>query len=136
MPRTCADGEDSPKMKPVLRAALLIVAVLTGACSFPQFVSPYKLDIPQGNGITADQIEKLKVGMTRAQVRFVLGTPLLTDPFHADRWDYVYSDARAGVLKDRKVFTVHFEGDVLKRFGGETLLARVNPDAASTPASK
>ena len=123
-------------MKQVLLAALLIAALFTTACSFPQFISPYKLDIPQGNGITADQVEKLKVGMTRAQVRFILGTPLLTDPFHADRWDYVYSDARAGVLKDHKVFTVHFEGDVLKRFGGETLPARIKPAAASVPASK
>lgn len=136
MRRICAPGNTALKMKRALLAAALISGLMTVGCSFPQVLSPYKLDIPQGNGITADQVEKLKVGMTRAQVRFALGTPLLTDVFHADRWDYVYSDARAGVLKDHKVFTVYFEGDALKRFGGETLPARVNPDQASAPASK
>lgn len=114
----------------------LLVALCLTACSFPRVLSPYQLDIPQGNAITADQTARMKTGMTRSQVRFLLGTPLLTDVFHADRWDYVYSDARGGTVKVRKTFTVYFEGDSVLRFEGETLPARINPDEASAPVSK
>jgi outer membrane protein assembly factor BamE len=120
-------------MKKRLIFKLLAVTLLAG-CSFPNIVAPYKLDIPQGNAITADQVEKLKVGMTRAQVRFIMGTPLLTDPFHANRWDYIYTDARNGKLLQQKTFTVYFENDRLSRFGGETLPAD-KPVRASQPAT-
>lgn len=70
-------------------AALLLVASLA-ACSF----RPYRIDIQQGNVVSAEQFAQLKVGMTRDQVRFVLGTPLLTDVFHDKRWDYHYRMVR------------------------------------------
>lgn len=127
-------------MKKRLISKLLAVSLLAG-CTFPNVVAPYKLDIPQGNVVTADQVAKLKIGMTRSQVRFVIGTPLLTDPFHADRWDYIYTDARNGKLQQKKTFTVYFENDRLSRFEGETLpspkpvLTASQPAAASRPAS-
>ena len=106
------------------RLLLIIIATLIAAgCTFPNVVSPYKLDIPQGNIITADQVAKLKPGLTRSQVRFILGTPLLTDPFHADRWDYIYTDAKNSKLSQKKTFTVFFEQDQLTRFDGESLPA-------------
>ncbi|WP_051710161.1 outer membrane protein assembly factor BamE [Andreprevotia chitinilytica] len=107
--------------------APLLAAIALSACSW---LTPYKLDIPQGNEVTADQVEQLKAGMSRSQVRFVLGTPLLEDPFHANRWDYIYSDARSGKLKEKKTFTVFFEGDKAVRWQGETLPARKKIDAA------
>ena len=64
-----------------------------GACqSVPMLpgLAPYHIDIQQGNVLTQDMVAKLKPGMTRHQVRFVMGTPPITDPFHEDRWDYVY----------------------------------------------
>jgi outer membrane protein assembly factor BamE len=110
-------------MKAKVLILLLPIALMTSACSVANFLTPYKLDIPQGNEITADQVAKLKKGMTRSQVRFLLGTPLLNDPFHANRWDYLYSDARAGELKEKKSFFLIFEGDSLVNFAGETLPA-------------
>ncbi|NHQ88689.1 outer membrane protein assembly factor BamE [Iodobacter sp. HSC-16F04] len=114
---------------------LLPIALMTSACSVANFITPYKLDIPQGNEITADQVAKLKTGMTRSQVRFLLGTPLLNDPFHANRWDYLYSDARAGELKEKKSFVLVFEGDSLIRFSGETLPAPAKFKSADLPAA-
>ncbi len=109
-------------------------ALLLSACTLPNALTPYKMDILQGNEITTDQTGKLKLGMSRSQVRFVLGTPLLTDPFHPNRWEYVYTDARDGTLKIRKVFTVAFENDKLIAFSGDVLPARQAPQA-STPAN-
>ncbi|MBS1156903.1 MAG: hypothetical protein H6R07_2827 [Proteobacteria bacterium] len=124
---------------------VIIVSVLAIGCTFPNVVSPYKLDIPQGNAITADQVARLKTGMTRSQVRFILGTPLLTDPFHANRWDYVFTDARNRELLQKKTFVVFFENDRLTHFEGETLpaakpiltlSASAPSSAASTPATR
>lgn len=102
---------------------LLIAALLAGlaGCSY---LTPYKLDIPQGNAITADQTAKLKLGMTRAQVRFVLGSPLLSDPFHPNRWDYLYYASKGGKLEYDKRYHVLFEGDRVIGMGGDTLAAR------------
>ncbi|WP_239901036.1 outer membrane protein assembly factor BamE, partial [Laribacter hongkongensis] len=79
----------------------------------PGFLSPHTIDIQQGNVVTQDAVDKLRPGMTRAQVRFVLGTPLLTDMFHAQRWDYVFQIRREGQLREEKRFTVYFDGDRL-----------------------
>ncbi|GAA5784765.1 outer membrane protein assembly factor BamE [Chitiniphilus shinanonensis] len=108
-------------IKPIL-LTLTLVGALSG-CGLLNAVPHYKLDIPQGNQVTADKVAGLKEGMSHNQVRFLLGTPLLNDPFHADRWDYVYSDAKGGKLLTRHVFTVFFEGDRLVRWEGETLPA-------------
>lgn len=90
--------------------------------------SVYKLDIPQGNIVTEDMVAKLKVSQTRAQVRFILGTPLVADPFHADRWDYVYRTTEQGKVKDKHTFTVWFEGDTLKRWEGDAQPSPKKPE--------
>jgi outer membrane protein assembly factor BamE len=115
--------------------SFIIAASVLAGCTFPNVVSPYKLDIPQGNTVTADQATRLKPGMTRSQVRFILGSPLLADPFHTDRWDYIHSDARNGKLQQKKIFTVIFENDKLARVEGETLPAAKPILSASAPAS-
>lgn len=104
---------------------MLIVAGAAG-CSTWQSSAPdlrrwgvYKLDINQGNYVTRDMVEKLKPGQTRQQVRLVLGTPLLADPFHSDRWDYVYQYARQGRTVESRKFTVFFEADKLVRWEGD-----------------
>ena len=87
-----------------LLAGVLLLASLT-ACSF----RPYRIDIQQGNVVTAEQYVQLKVGMTREQVRFLLGTPMLTDVFHADRWDYVYRmDSGATREVTSRALTIYF----------------------------
>ena len=76
----------------------------------------YKLDINQGNYISSDQVERLKVGQTRQQVRQVLGTPLLTDPFHVDRWDYIYQFERQGRVLEHTQLSVFFVNDRVARW--------------------
>ena len=79
------------------------------------FLKPHKIDIQQGNFIDQEAVSKLKPEMTRSQVRFLLGTPLITDPFHPERWDYLYIDRKGGKLKEKKRLTLIFDGDKLKR---------------------
>ena len=83
---------------------------------------PYVPDIVQGNFVSSEQYSKLKLGMTREQVRQILGTPLLADYFHANRWDYVFEFKRNGqvVGKDRRI-TLFFDGDKLVKFEGDAL---------------
>ena len=99
-------------------------------------LSPYKIDIQQGNVVTQDMVAKLKPGMSRNQVRFALGTPLVVDPFHADRWDYVYVLQKKGkVVEQRRIIVVfkddrltHVEGDVVPGKEGQAS----SPDATAT----
>ena len=84
-------------------------------------VSPYKMDIQQGNVVTPEALAKLKAGMTRAQVRFALGSPLVVDPFRTDRWDYVYSLDKQGKSVERRRVTVIFDEDKLLRLDGDIL---------------
>lgn len=79
-------------------------------------------DIVQGNFVSSEQYSKLQLGMTREQVRQILGTPLLADYFHANRWDYVFEYKRNGqvVGKDRRV-TIFFDGDKVVKFDGDAL---------------
>lgn len=113
----------------------LLIAFLLAGLSACSYLTPYKLDVPQGNAITADQVAKLKLGMTRAQVRFVLGTPLLADTFHANRWDYVFFDSKRGELQQSKRYHVLFDGDRVIGMGGDTLPAdaRVTEQAPEDP---
>lgn len=78
-------------------------------------VSPYKIDIIQGNVVTREQLDYLRPGMPRAVVRDVLGSALLTSVFHADRWDYVFTLQRQGAQPQSRKVTVFFKNDVLER---------------------
>ncbi|WP_084282503.1 outer membrane protein assembly factor BamE [Deefgea rivuli] len=118
-------------MKARLLTAFVTGSLLLSGCSVVNFLTPYKLDIPQGNEVTANQVALLREGMTRAQVRFVLGTPLLTDPFHKDRWDYIYRDSRAGVVRESHDFVVFFNDNSLVRWEGTYL-----PDPKAAPVEK
>ena len=106
-------------MRTVL-CAVSLTLMLCG-CSYLSRLSVYKLDINQGNYLTQDQVDKVKVGQTRQQVRTVLGTPLLADPFHANRWDYVYEFQRQGRMLEHRQFTVYFVDDRLARWEGDEM---------------
>lgn len=88
---------------------LLLAAALLAACA------PYKMDVRQGNFVAPDARERLKLGMTHTQVRALLGTPLVADPFHPDRWDYVYSLEQAREPVDKQHMALYFQGDKLIR---------------------
>ncbi|MEP7056710.1 MAG: outer membrane protein assembly factor BamE [Caldimonas sp.] len=106
---------------------LLCVAPMAGCASLQSSdsvlgkITPYRLEIVQGNVITKEQAALIKPGMSRAQVRDVLGSPLLTDAFHTDRWDYVFSIRRQGAAPQARAVVVLFDGEVLKSMetGGE-----------------
>lgn len=115
-------------------AVLALCAVLTlGACNL---LKVYKLDIQQGNVVTQEMVDKLKPGMTRAQVRYVLGTPLVQDAFHQNRWDYFYSFKKGadGVAETRRL-TLIFNGDVLQTVQGDVATRQGEPAPVNKPAS-
>ena len=84
-------------------------------------VRPYRMDIVQGNFVSAEQLAAVKPGMSRLQVRDVLGTPLLASIFHADRWDYVFTFRRQGVPPQARQVTVYFKGDIMERIDADEL---------------
>jgi outer membrane protein assembly factor BamE len=108
--------------------AVSLVLALAG-CGVPRIpgITPYKPEIQQGNYVSQEAIAQVKPGMTREQVRFLLGTPLLTDIFHADRWDYVYwREAENGKRETRKVALFFNDGK----------LARIEGDVVSPAAGR
>jgi len=102
-------------------AAVAAALLLTAGCSslqssdsFLGLVTPYRIDIVQGNVVTREQAALVKPGMSRAQVRDVLGSPMITDLFHAQRWDYLFTIRRPGTEPQRRSVVVFFEGEVVK----------------------
>ncbi len=104
------------------------------ACSPSVLYTPHKIDVQQGNVVTENMLSKVKPGMTKSQVRFALGTPLVSDPFHADRWDYVYRFRKDGELTEHSRLTVLFEGDKLKAVEGTVLAPSDNVAGTATLA--
>jgi len=86
-------------------------------------LEPYTLDIQQGTAVDQKMIDRLKAGMTRNQVSLVLGTPLLADVMHADRWDYVYYTRKNGQVGEWRRFTCFFKEDRLDSITGDVTLA-------------
>lgn len=106
-------------------------------------IKPYRIEIQQGNYVSQQMLAQLKLGMTREQVRFVLGTPLVSDIFHADRWDYIYYREHPGKFEQRNI-SVHFDKEGrLARIGGDVVPAGETPPVeqpsdkpSETPAEK
>lgn len=98
---------------------------MTGCAYKPSFINEYKIDVQQGNVLTQDMVAQLKPGQTREQVRFILGSPLLTDVFHRERWDYVYYFRDGSTRKvQRRQFSVFFGADHrLSRVSGDVEVA-------------
>jgi outer membrane protein assembly factor BamE len=108
-------------------------ALLAGCGSFNPF-SVYKMEVQQGNYVTQEMVDQLKPGMTRDQVRFALGTPLLTDIFHDNRWDYVFRRQRSGAREvEERRLSVFFKDDKLDRVEGDVVPA---PSPAEAKAQK
>ena len=135
------------------RVALLAVAALLPACKsvdVPKVpgITPYRMVIQQGNFISQEMVSQLKPGMTKDQVRFVLGTPLVNDIFHADRWDYVFFRETSDGKREQRNLAVVFEKDRLVRVLGDLLPSEgapaqstgfvplIKPEAPVKPAAK
>jgi outer membrane protein assembly factor BamE len=121
--------------RPLLRrlAAGALAAVLASGCTTVDTYLPtlrsfgvYKLDINQGNYLSQDMVDKLRVGQTKVQVRQLLGTPLLVSPFREGRWDYVYEFTRQGRVVEHRTFTAYFVDEKLARWEGDEMPASVS----------
>lgn len=122
-------------MRKLLILISLIASLFLAGCSSDPIVNRlpfvYRIDIQQGNVITQDMVDQLRVGMSKRQVQFILGAPLLTDPFHAQRWDYVYvyepgSHGKSDTTEQR--LTLFFADDRVTEISG-TLHPNPQPDA-------
>jgi outer membrane protein assembly factor BamE len=108
--------------------AVLACATVSGCGSFDSVsnrlvgsIAPYRVEVVQGNFVSKEQVEAIKPGMSRQQVRDILGTPLVTSIFHADRWDYVFTLKRQGVPPQERKLAVFFKGNVLDHFDGDEM---------------
>ena len=116
-----------------VQTALIVVACLVlGACSTAasmstsavnpvNWITPYKVDVIQGNFVSKEQVAQLRPGLSRDEVKAVLGTPLMASLFHADRWDYVFTLKRQGVEPQSFKYTVYFKDNLLERFEGDAM---------------
>jgi len=103
-------------MKIFATLAVLLVLLTTG-CT--RFNFPYRIDVEQGNVLTQEAVDRLQPGMDRTQVAFLLGTPLITDDFRPERWDYYYSLATGQGVFLRRHMVLFFHGDTLVRLEGD-----------------
>lgn len=102
-------------------------------------ITPYRIEIVQGNVLTREQVALVQPGMTRSQVRDILGSPLLTDVFHADRWDYIFTIKRSGAQAQRRSVVAFFEGERLQRLEAPELPSEqefVNSISTARPPGK
>jgi outer membrane protein assembly factor BamE len=119
----------------LFRTSIIAIALSLSACS--SWV--YRIDIPQGNYLEQKSIDKIQVGMTKEQVKFVLGSPVLIDSFDKDTWNYVYrfKSGRSESLDMQKSFTVKFEGDKLvSADGGDFKLSENFNTPFNTPVTE
>ena len=107
-----------------MKRILLLLPFLAACSNTPQithYLSPYRIDVRQGNFVTQEMVAQLKPGQTRDQVRFILGSPLVADMFHADRWDYVYRFRPGHGEVQQRVMTVFFQDNKLTRVAGDVV---------------
>ncbi len=112
-------------LRPV--SAAIVASLCAGCSTVPRIVTEYRIDVQQGNVLTQEMVSQLRPGLTKDQVRFILGTPVLMDIFHGSRWDYVYwlKKGSTGTVEQRRLSTL---------FDGEGKLVRVTGDVTAAQA--
>jgi outer membrane protein assembly factor BamE len=120
-----------------MRYVLILFTVFLTACGTAALptLKPYKLDVQQGNVVTSKMLLQLRPSMTKSQVRFIMGTPLIQDSFHGNRWDYVYQMREAGKLIEQRRVILDFENELLKSVRGDVIAStgeQAKADAAAT----
>ena len=98
-----------------------VARLLTGCGAKVPVIKPFKMDIQQGNVVTSKMLLQLKPGMTKSQVKFIMGTPLIVDSFHTNRWDYFYQMRQAGKIKEQRRVILEFDKDLLTRVRGDVV---------------
>lgn len=104
------------------------VLMSLSACSYLKFPGVYRIAVQQGNIIDQKKVDQLKVGMSKRQVQFVMGSPLVNDAFHENRWDYVYQLRKGDDTLRNRRFTVYFDNDQLVRYEGDYEPNDVTPE--------
>jgi outer membrane protein assembly factor BamE len=112
---------------------LLLVLLCTSCGTALPTIKPYKLDVQQGNVVTSKMLLQLRPGMTKSQVRFIMGTPLIQDSFHGNRWDYVYQMREGGKLKEQRRVIMDFENELLKSVRGDVVPSDSDKSKANEP---
>lgn len=115
--------------------ALIAINSLLGACNNLQFPGVYKITIEQGNVVTQEMVDQLKPGMSKDQVEYIMGSPLLKDSFNPERWDYVYNIQQDSKLSKEYRMTVFFKAGNLDYFTGDFIPTAVTEQAAETDAA-
>jgi outer membrane protein assembly factor BamE len=123
-----------------MRIRLIVLSLMLASCSYIttlpglSHITPHKIEVQQGNLITPEMRSQLKVGMTRLMVRSIVGTPLIDDPFHSDRWDYVYRMEQNGKLVAQQRMVLYFKGDTLERIDDSAMPPM--PEASATDGAE
>lgn len=114
-----------------MRNLIILLAVLCASCgtALPT-IKPYKLDVQQGNVVTSKMLLQLRPGMTKSQVRFIMGTPLIQDSFHGNRWDYVYQMRESGKIIEQRRVILDFESELLKTVRGDVIASAADKASA------
>jgi outer membrane protein assembly factor BamE len=120
-----------------MRILLLSLAITClSACGAVGFPGVYRIDVEQGNIVTQEMADQLKPGMSRRQVRFILGTPLIEDSFNRNRWDYAYVKRNGLKVLDDALLTVVFDDDSLVDVSGDYLPPAWDGESDTTPAAE
>jgi outer membrane protein assembly factor BamE len=122
-----------------MKRIILLLPFIAACSSTPQItnvLSPYRIDVRQGNLVTQEMVAQLKPGLTREQVRFILGSPPLADMFHVDRWDYVYRLRPGQGEVQQRILTVFFQNNKLTRVTGDVIADDGAQAAAPKPAAQ
>jgi outer membrane protein assembly factor BamE len=119
-----------------LQRSVILLAILCASCgtALPT-IKPYKLEVQQGNVVTSKMLLQLRPGMTQSQVRFIMGTPLIQDSFHGNRWDYIYQMREQGKITEQRRVILDFEGEALKTVRGDVIPkgSELNKENEDTP---
>jgi outer membrane protein assembly factor BamE len=112
-------------------AAALALAVSLPGCGLPRAlgIAPYKIEVQQGNYLSQDMLAQVKTGMSKEQVRQIMGTPLLVDIFHGERWDYVYTRDNIEGKPEKHRIALFFEDGKLARMDGDPATLPRSPAA-------
>jgi outer membrane protein assembly factor BamE len=135
---TGASHLSDPRKFPMKRTLYLLplLAACSGTPEIANYLTPYRVDVRQGNMVTQEMVAQLKPGLSREQVRFILGSPLVADMFHADRWDYVYRFQPGRGDAQQRVLTVFFQDNKLLRVTGDVVADDPNKLEAPKPAAQ
>lgn len=127
----CRKAAQSAMKKPPVIIIYVLTTMLLAACGATRIPGVHRIDIQQGNILTPDAVRQLSPGMERRQVRLLLGTPLVVDPFEPNRWIYLYLLQEANGTQTRQTLSVYFKDDKLARVAGDIRAIEENKELAA-----